>query len=281
MLGHQVLQHLDAQHDVRVTLRQQPESYKELKLFSLQNSYPEVDVRNPHSLIDVINDFRPDAMINAVGIVKQRDDAKESIPSLEINALFPHKLSELAKTSGARLIHISTDCIFSGRKGNYSEHDPSDADDLYGKSKFLGEVLESHAITFRTSIIGLELRRKQGLVEWFLAQRGKIKGFRRAIFSGLTTLEMARVIERVLTKHPGMSELWHVATTPISKYDLLSMLATKLDRKDIEIEPDDSFVCDRSLNATRFCEAIGYTPPAWSVMLDELADQIQRREGKQ
>ncbi len=280
MLGHQLLQELKSRHDVRVTLRRGLEYYKEFGLFDEKNSYSEVDACSMNRLVDVVNGLQPEAIVNAIGVVKQRADAKEYVPSLEINALFPHKLAALSQAAGARLVHVSTDCVFSGRKGDYNEQDPSDAEDLYGRSKLLGEVDESHAVTIRTSIIGLELHHNQGLIEWFLAQRGKIKGFRRAIYSGLTTEEMARVVERILAKHTELSGLWHVASAPISKYELLCTLADKLGRSDVEIEPDDSLVCDRSLNATRFSEATGYTAPSWDTMLDQLVDQIWLREGK-
>ena len=143
----------------------------------------------------------------------------------------------------------------------------------------MGELHEAHTVTLRTSIVGLELKRKRSLIEWFLAQRGRLSGYRRAIYSGLTTAEMARVIERVLVEHTELSGLWHVASEPISKYALLVGLAQELGRNDVEIEPDDDFVCDRSLNAARFIKATGYTSPAWSEMLSELADEIKRREG--
>lgn len=279
MLGHQLFEDFDERHDVRVTLRQPLEAYKDVDLFTAENAYPGVDAGTGDQLREVIRDFRPEAVINCVGIVKQRKEAKEYIPSLEINALLPHRLAILVKDIGARLVHISTDCVFSGRKGNYAEDDASDAEDLYGRSKFLGEVHERHAITLRTSIIGLESDHKRSLIEWFLAQRGKIKGYRRAVYSGLTTEEMARVVERVLVDHPELYGLWHVASAPIRKYELLRTLADKLGRTDLEIEPDDSVVCDRSLNATRFSETTEYTAPSWDAMLNELTQQIRSREG--
>lgn len=281
MLGHQLVQQLRPHHDIRITLRRELSCYESSKLFSKDNSYPQVDARSTDRLKDVIGDCHPEAIINAIGIVKQRADASEYLPSLEVNALFPHRLAALCKVAGARLIHISTDCVFSGNRGSYAEQDLSDAEDLYGKSKFLGELHEGHTVTLRTSMIGLELSRKTGLIEWFLAQKGKIRGFRKAIYSGLTTAEMVRVIDRILTRHPDISGVWHIASVPINKRDLLCMLAKKLGRTDLSIEPDDSFVCDRSLDATCFSEATGYESPGWSEMLEELAEQIRRREGKQ
>ncbi len=278
MLGHQLFDQLVSRHDVRVTLRQELGVYSSLGIFNRGNSYPDTDVRHRESLSGVVADFKPDAVVNAVGIVKQRDEAHDSIPSLEINALFPHVLAETCAATGSRLIHMSTDCVFSGEHGAYTEADESDARDLYGRSKFLGELHCSHCVTMRTSIIGLELSRNTGLVEWFLAQRGKIKGYTKAIYSGFTTIEMSRIIERVLTQHTELSGLWHVATKPISKYDLLCSLRVKLGRDDITIEPDDEFVCDRSLLGSRFEAVTGYRPPDWEILLKELAEMIKMRE---
>jgi len=174
---------------------------------------------------------------------------------------------------------MSTDCIFSGRSGLYDEQAISDAEDLYGRSKFLGEVNQSHVITLRKSTIGLELAGAHGLVEWFLTQRGKVQGFRKAIYSGLTSSELARVIEDILLNHQSLSGIWNIASDPINKYDLLMQLTAKLGRDDVEIEPSDSFVCDRSLEGAAFCRQTGYASPPWNAMLDELADQIRDREG--
>ena len=176
MLGHQLLKYLRLRHNVKVTLRQSLTAYGQYGLFDIENSFSGIDVRSLERLIEVMADFRPEAVINAVGIVKQRPDAKEIIPSLEINALLPHRLAVLCKGIGARLIHLSTDCIFSGGKGSYLESDPSDAEDLYGKTKYLGEVHEANNLTLRTSIIGRELSRHTSLLDWFLAQTDTVKG---------------------------------------------------------------------------------------------------------
>ncbi|MDH3688337.1 MAG: SDR family oxidoreductase [Gammaproteobacteria bacterium] len=277
MLGHQLFKHLGVNHDVRVALRRELDAYRGLGLFKPDNSYAGIDAQDIDALIGAAADFCPQAIINAIGIVKQRDQAKAYMPSLEINALLPHRLALLCKAIRARLVHMSTDCVFSGRKGAYTEADPSDAEDLYGKSKFLGELHDEHCVTLRTSIIGLELNRKTGLIEWFLSQKGNIKGFRRAVYTGFTTAEMARVIERVLIKHTELHGVWHVASTPISKYELLCLLADKLKRTDVEIEPDDNFVCDRGLAGARFARATGYDAPNWDTMLGELAQQVLQR----
>ncbi len=275
MLGHQLLKQLRPRHDVRVTLRQDLPAYERFGLFSKENAYGGLDLHSLDRLGEVLATFKPQAVINGVGIVKQRDMAKQSIPSLEFNALLPHRLAELCKAVDCRLIHVSTDCVFSGRKGNYTETDPSDAEDLYGRSKFLGEVSEGQCLTLRTSIIGPELSRKTGLFEWFLAQSGTIRGFTKAIYSGLTTMELGRVMERMLVSFPQASGVYHVSSEPISKYDLLVLLRDKSGRK-IDIVPDGSFVCERSLDSTRFRSEFTYTPPTWDAMAEELCADLRQ-----
>lgn len=269
MLGHQLLKSLVLRHDVKVTLRLDLASYEQHGLFTVANSYAGVDVRYLDRLVDVMADFQPDAVINAVGIVKQRPTAKESIPSIEINSLMPHRLSVLCKAAGARLVHMSTDCVFSGKKGGYLEWDVSDAEDLYGKSKFLGEVHDGNCLTLRTSIIGRELSRHKSLLDWCLAQTGTIKGFRNAIYTGFTTQEMSRIIEKMLVEFPDASGVYQVSSHPINKYELLKLVREKFGLN-IEIVPDSEFRCDRSLNSTRFRSEFSYTPPSWVEMIEEL-----------
>jgi dTDP-4-dehydrorhamnose reductase len=279
MLGHRLFLHLRSRHEVRVTLRQEWTAYERYRIFDTPDAYTGVDVRNRDRIVEVIANFRPEAVVNAVGIVKQRELAKEAIPNLEINALFPHRLAAVCGLAGARLVHMSTDCVFSGRRGSYTEEDVSDAEDLYGRTKLLGEVGGEHCTTLRTSIIGLELSRREGLVEWFLAQQGEVRGFTQAVYSGLTTAEMSRVIERVLVWHPDLSGIWQVASEPITKYDLLVRLAESLDRTDVWITPDDSVRIDRSLAGAAFEKATGYRAPGWDEMLKELSGEVRRRRG--
>jgi dTDP-4-dehydrorhamnose reductase len=269
MLGHQLLKSFQPRHEVKVTLRQDLPAYVSTGLFNRENAYDAIDVRSLERLLEVMADFRPEAVINAVGIVKQRSDAKQCIPSLEINALLPHRLAVLCRGIGARLIHLSTDCVFSGGKGNYQESDPSDAEDLYGKTKYLGEVHDGNCLTLRTSIIGRELFRRKSLLEWFLAQKGPVKGFGNAIYTGFTTLELTRIIEKMLLEYPDASGVYQVSSDPINKYELLLLFREKLGH-DIEIIREDSFCCDRSLDSSRFRFEFRYTPPSWPAMVEEL-----------
>lgn len=277
MLGHQLLQTWSDRHDVTVTLRQPLLAYAGFGLYTASNSVTGVDATDYDAIRRVMKDVRPDAVINCIGIVKQRSAAKAAVPSIEINSLLPHRLLDICQAHGARLVHMSTDCVFSGRTGGYRESDIPDPVDLYGRSKLLGEVAEAPGLTLRTSIIGLELSRFTGLIEWFLAQRGIIRGFRHAIYTGFTTRELARVIERVLVDHPRLHGVWQVASAPINKYDLLVALAEKMGRGDVEIVADDTFVCDRSLIQEAFSAETGYIAPSWDAMLNELAEDIRKR----
>ncbi len=276
MLGHQVVESLRARHEIQATVRSGIGAYSEIAKFLPEAVHYGIDALDYPAVQRVVESVRPDAVINCLGIVKQRIEAKDSIVSLETNALLPHRLADTCAQVGARLVQPSTDCVFSGRQGNYRESDFPDADDLYGRSKLLGEVEGQDCITLRTSIIGLELSRRQGLVEWFLGQRGTIRGFRKAIYSGFTTLEMARIIEHLLESNPQRSGLYHVSSAPIDKYSLLTKLRDRLGRA-IQIVPDDDFVCDRSLDSSRFQAEFAYTPPSWDTMIDEFASQIEER----
>jgi len=231
------------------------------------------DITDDTALERALGQAKPEAVINCVGLIKQRDEASDEALTLRVNAEFPHRLAKRCGEAGARLIHFSTDCIFAGTKGNYTESDPPDAADLYGQSKHQGEVADAHSVTLRTSVIGHELATNLALLDWFLSQRGQaIRGFTKAIYSGFTTLEMARIADRILTQHTDLSGVWHVASEPISKFGLLELCREKLGWEGV-IEPNDEFVCDRSLNADRFNAATGYTPPSWEAMIGELAQQ--------
>ena len=273
MLGHQLWRQLHRDHEVWVTLRKPFFHYSAFALFEQERAISGVDVTNPDALIGALRVARPEVVVNCIGIIKQLKEAKNPLLSLTVNAVLPHQLAQLCAVAGARLVHISTDCVFSGKKGNYNEEDVSDAEDLYGRTKFLGEVHESHCLTLRTSIIGRELETRSGLIEWFLSQRGnRIKGFRKAIYTGFTTHELARVIENVLLLHKDLGGLWQVSSNPINKYDLLSIAKPAFGWEG-EIVPDDTFVCDRSLDSTKFRKKTGYQPPSWQDMIEEMAQK--------
>jgi dTDP-4-dehydrorhamnose reductase len=276
MLGHRLLRHFAPRHETRVTLRQPLEAYRQFRIFDAGNAYEGVDARDPGAVTRVVSGFAPDAVINAIGVVKQRTGAGNDVLSMEVNALFPHLIARVCRSRGARLVHVSTDCVFSGKKGNYSEQDRPDPVDVYGFSKLLGEAGGTGVLTLRTSMIGPELHRKTGLVEWFLAQaKGEhVMGWRKAVFSGFTTSELARLLEILLTGHPQAAGLYHASAPAISKYDLLTELNRRL-KRGVTIVPDESVTCDRSLDSSRLRADFGYVPPSWDSMLGELAYDLR------
>ncbi|WP_434458545.1 SDR family oxidoreductase [Stutzerimonas urumqiensis] len=274
MLGHDVYSVLDASPELDVwgTLR----SSAGLSHFSEkqhERMLSSVDVLDQDALTAALARIRPDVVINCVGLIKQLSDADDPLVALPINALLPHRLAQLCALGGARLIHISTDCVFSGSKGLYVESDVSDAEDLYGKSKYIGELhKQPNAVTLRTSIIGHELGSNHALLEWFLSQRGSVKGYRKAIFSGLPTVELARVIRDFVIPSRQLQGLYHVSVDPIDKYNLLKLVA-EIYGKDIEIVPDDNLKIDRSLDSALFRNTSGYTPPTWRELIEKMRDQ--------
>lgn len=237
---------------------------------------PNLDVLDEDALLQAFAKVQPAAVINCVGVIKQLENANDPLTVLPINSMLPHRLSRLCRLANARLIHISTDCVFSGRKGGYVESDLSDAEDLYGKSKFIGELHnDEHAITLRTSIIGHELGSQFALMDWFLAQEGRVRGYTRAIFSGLPTFELARVIRDYVLPNTELSGLYHVSAAPISKRDLLSLVAKEYDKK-IEIEDYPNFEIDRSLNSHKFTSTTGYQAASWPELIAILHDNYKR-----
>ncbi len=272
MLGSAVIKLLRARADWQVFGTVRSENAKRLFMSDIaERLFFGVDVEQNDSLIEAFTRIRPDVVINCVGLVKQLVVAEDPLQAIPINAILPHRLARLCKLAGARLVHISTDCVFSGDKGLYTEADAADAKDLYGRSKYLGEVDYPHAITLRTSIIGHELDGARSLIGWFLAQTGSVKGYRRAIFSGLPTVEIARVIRDYVIPHPELHGLYHVSAAPISKFDLLTLVAQTYG-KTIDIVADDQLVIDRSLDSTQFRQATGFSPKPWAELISSMRD---------
>lgn len=279
MLGNAVFRvlNLDATYDVWGTLRNNA-ALRHFPASTHARLISGVDVLDQDNLLAMFDKYRPDVVINCVGLIKQLADAKDPLSALPINAMLPHRLARLCTLAGARLIHVSTDCVFAGRKGRYLETDPSDAEDLYGKSKYIGELHDQpHAITLRTSIIGHELNSSHALVDWFLSQQGPVRGFGKAVFSGLPTVELARVMKECVIPHPELSGLYHVAAEPITKLDLLRLVAAQYG-KETEIRPDGALVIDRSLDGSRFRDATGYVAPSWPALIRLMHEQRDWRE---
>jgi len=275
MLGHKMFQTLRERFagtfcTVWEDMRKAP--FNRVELLQGNDVITGVDVTAFQALEAVLSAFRPEYVVNCVGVIKQRAEAVSPIPSITINSLLPHKLAQMAARWGGRVIHFSTDCVFNGKRGSYTEEDLSDAEDLYGKSKFLGEVAGANALTLRTSIIGRELTEHRSLLDWFLAQNHKtVRGYRRVIYSGVTTNYIAELVASIIREHPGLNGLYQTTSEPVSKYDLLRLLREAY-QLDVRIEPDDAETSDRSMRCDRLREAIAYQCPPWPVLARQLAE---------
>jgi dTDP-4-dehydrorhamnose reductase len=217
---------------------------------------------------------KPDVVINCIGVVKQKLDAGDVLQTIPLNTLLPHHLAKMTKKIKSRLILISTDCVFSGRQGNYKESDTPDCTDLYGQSKLLGEVTNlKHVLTIRTSIIGYQLPSHQGLhqglLDWFLKQRKVAPGYINTIFSGLPTNELSKVIRDLILPNKGLHGLYHVSASPISKYDLLNLIA-KIYEKKIKVIEQPVPALDRSLNCEKFIQKTQYRIKDWKTLISQM-----------
>jgi dTDP-4-dehydrorhamnose reductase len=281
MLGHRLMLDLGKKFDVVGTARTERRwNAPIMDALSSEKIVTGVDATDLSSIRSVIDRYKPRVVLNCIGIVKQAETAKDPITSITINSLLPHQLARMTKGVGGTLIHFSTDCIFSGRDGNYSPDQIPDPVDLYGRSKLLGEVREN-GITIRSSLIGREIDSRNGLVEWFLSNRGKnVTGFRRAIFSGFATHEMAKVVEMIIDKAPVSKGIWQVASDPISKFDLITKIGAQSDAR-VNIVPDDTVVCDRSLNGEAFSTVTGYRAPDWDDMIKSMVKDFPLYEGRE
>ena len=227
------------------------------------------DARDTDYLKKIIDEGRFDSIINCVGILNQFAEQYKEL-AVFLNSYLPHFLAKITDDTKTHIIHMSTDCVFSGHTGNYAEDDLSDAEDLYGKTKFLGEVDYPGCLTIRTSIIGRELNTAHGLVEWFLSQEGKtVPGYKKAIFSGLTTFSLSEIISKIISDYPDIRGIRQIASEPISKYDLLN-LVKKTYGLTTAIEPDVTVINNRTLNAEKFKRETNIKIPSWEYMIDQM-----------
>ncbi len=274
MLGHKVFHALLEEYPetaCTVSGKLDRDRYGAIGLFNKGEVIENVDAMNTELVEDVLDQTRPDFIVNCIGVIKQRREAQAPIPSIKINSLLPHLLASWAGRWGGRVVHFSTDCVFSGRDGGYTEESYSDAEDLYGRSKFLGEVATENALTIRTSIIGRELENFASLLEWFLRNPAPtVRGYTRSIYAGVTTNELAHLVKRIVSATPELNGLYQVATDPIAKYDLLMKVRDAFARA-TEIVPDDREVMDRSMSAAKFEAKTGYKAPSWDDLVRDLA----------
>ncbi|GIJ27859.1 NAD(P)-dependent oxidoreductase [Micromonospora qiuiae] len=280
MLGHTLLRELssDERLEVHGTARDLALHAHHYPARLLTRITPGVDAARFEQVQQILDSIRPHAVVNCIGVIKQRPDVQDAVQTATINALFPHLLAEACARIGSRLIHISTDCVFSGGRGSYVETDLPDPADFYGRSKLLGETVAAPALTLRTSIVGHELSSNRSLVDWFLSQSGLVRGWTRAIYSGVTTVEFARLLREVVLPREDLTGLYHVAARPISKYELLRLVADVYGWRG-ELVPCDEFACDRSLRADALAASTGYRPPDWPEMIGAMRAVRDRSTG--
>lgn len=269
MLGHTLFAHLSTENnlDVYATSRTDRGLSPWFPEHLARKVRGEVDADNFDTVVRALAAIQPDIVINCIGLVKQVRMAHDPLSAITVNSQLPHRISLICRTAEARMIHISTDCVFDGKKGAYKESDSSNANDLYGRTKFLGEVDYPHCVTIRTSIIGHELKGFRGLIEWFLSQKNSVQGFINAIYTGFPTIELAHIISDFVIPNPDLQGIYHVSSEPISKYELLKLVAGRYE-KHIEIEPYDEFYVDRSLDSSLFRKITRYFPPSWPELVD-------------
>ena len=271
MLGHKLVEKLAGDFSVWTTVKNQFDFYKTIGIFAPDKTFENVDVRDEKQICEIIRQLKPEVVINAVGIIKQLPSSNDIVQTLTVNSIFPHRMAEITERYDSRLITFSTDCVFSGSVGSYTENDAPDALDLYGRSKNFGEVVGANCLTLRTSIIGRELNTKHSLVNWFLSNsKRKVKGYKKAVFSGFPTVYIAEIITDIIVNHKNLHGLYHLSSAPINKFDLLNLIK-KAYKIDVEIEPDEDFIIDRSLDSTRFRNATGFEPKGWAEMVETMA----------
>lgn len=228
-----------------------------------------IDALNFDSVKKLIDEIRPDQIINCIGITKHVPAQSDAFKLIQLNSAFPHFLANLSTEVDSRLIHISTDCVFAGDIGGYTEMSRTDANDMYGKTKAIGEIHDKKHVTIRTSTIGHEIDTKHGLLEWFLSQNKSCFGYRNAIFSGIPTIRLAKILASNVVPEWGLTGLFNLSADPINKFDLLNKIKQRY-RKDIEIVASDDFIIDRSLNGELFKSRTGVVLPDWDELIFEM-----------
>lgn len=270
-LGHKLWQVLPSKFpDTFVSIRKNREFYAKTGLFAGPKVVDGLDLRDFNRLGSLLEELKPSVIVNCAGVTLRSKEALDKNSAISVNALLPHRLADWCSRSGSRLIHFSTVCVFDGKAGGYTEDSRPDARDLYGMTKILGDVNASFALTLRSSFIGREIFGGTELLEWFLAQKGKkIKGFTKAMFTGLTTNKLAELVADLIENHPGLNGLYHVSSETVSKYDLLRLMKEAYGLE-VQIEPDDSFECRRDLDGERFAKAVGFACPPWRRLMAEM-----------
>lgn len=271
LIGSYVFKECSKKFNTFGTLRKSKKEYEEITLFKKKKIIYNIDILNFNSLLAILNDFKPDFIINCIGITKRKIN-KNIDKVIEVNSLYPHKLANWGLKNNSKVVHFSTDCVFNGLKGNYDENSPTDAFDIYGKTKALGEINYKHTLTIRSSFIGAELYDKTELLEWVFSKNGKkINGFKKTMYSGVSTLFLAKFIVKIINENISLSGLYNLAPQkPISKYDLICIIKEKFKLK-LEIIPDNEIIHNPTLNGTKLRSKLNFKIPTWDTMLNNLS----------
>ena len=278
MLGHKLYETLMRTTDVMGTIKGNFSEIEKYGFYTESHILPKINVLDIATITAVIKQNKPDVLLNCVGIIKQLKETKDVMLNIQINSLLPHQLFQMCHSTGIRFIHISTDCVFSGNKGGYKEDDTSDAEDIYGKTKYLGEVNEDGALTIRTSIVGRELSSSNGLGEWLISNKGgEVRGFTNAIFTGFPTIHFANIINDIIINYPHLSGLYHVSSEPISKYKLLTMINDQMNLNINVLKYQDRY-CDRSLDSSLFRNITHFKPLTWEQMIVEFTKDASQNK---
>ena len=272
MIGHKMYQTISKIHkDTWVTLRKSLTSYSYSEIYNPEKVIDNIDLINFQTISNQLNKINPDIVVNACGITIRRGIETLKSNSIILNSALPHFLNEWVTSNNKRLIHFSTDCVFTGAKGDYIDNDNKDASDLYGSTKSMGEVIDSKfAITLRGSMIGSELENKTELFEWFLKQKNKkIKGFNKVIYSGITTTKMAEIVLKLIDQFPNLSGVYNISSKPISKFELLKLWNNLFDIN-ANIEIDNSYTSNKNLISDNFYRTISMEQPDWVELSSQL-----------
>jgi dTDP-4-dehydrorhamnose reductase len=279
MIGHKMYQVISKKYpNTWVLFKKKYDSVQNNLLFKKDFVIDDFDVSDFSKLIQLLNHLKVDIIINAIGLTIRRNVYDIHSKSILINSVLPHILNEWVISNNKRLIHFSTDCVFSGKDGFYTEDSFVDSIDFYGRTKGLGEIISSNTLTLRSSMIGLELENKTELLEWFLSNKnGVVQGYNRAIYSGITTNCMANFVEKIIEHYPNINGLYNVSSEKITKFDLLNLFNDYF-QTNINIVPNNLYVTNKVLNSDKFYKITGFKKPDWENLIKDLVNDSKEHK---
>ena len=276
MLGHQVYLKLKTEFgatNVAITLRKTKQHYDKFGIFKEAVAFDELDVLNFPQVEVALNKFKPDYIINCIGLTLRKKELGDVEKCIQVNSMLPHRLAKWGELNNSRVIHFSTDCVFDGKKGNYTEKDIPTADDLYGQSKFLSEIIYPNSLTIRLSVVGRELEGKTEFIEWFLSHKGKsVNGFAGVNYSGLSTNVVAKELIRIIKNYPKISGTYQMASEPMNKFDILKIV-NEIYQTKTEIKESADYKNDKTLNCDLYTQLTGFKKPSWKSMIAEMKQE--------